>query len=92
MSRATQAWARGPERWTNCPGTLALGSEVPRCRPVVPGDWGTDLKALGVDQLSRENLAWLREPAGLTSNLGHLHLGPRACKFEQLSRATRAQV
>ena len=82
MSLATRALLRWHVGSTSCPRRLGLMSEGPRCRPPLPGDSGSGLRAhrvdhlfwvsrlapsaLGVNQLSRATWASVRGPAWST--------------------------
>lgn len=87
-SRASQTRARGPVVFTSTPGGLrpflrarvsnsclrglVLGSEDPRCQPVVPGDSGTSPRARRIDHLSQATQAGTRGPAVSTNSAGRI--------------------
>ena len=87
-SRASQTRARGPVVFTSTPGRLGpflrarvsrsclrglvLGSEDPRCQPVVPGDSSTSPRARRIDHLSQATQAGTRGPAVSTNSAGRI--------------------
>src|SRR5512135_120284 len=91
LSRGNRALAHGPAGSTSCPGTLALGAEVPRDRQTVPVDSGSAPMPVG-SQLSGPPVLESEGPRVRPAVPGDSGPFRRNCVVDQLSRETRDLV
>src|SRR5512135_2431639 len=89
LSRGNRALAHGPAGSTSCPGTLALGAEVPRDRQTVPVDSGSAPVPVG-SQLSGPPVLESEGPRVRPAVPGDSGPCRRACGDNQPSWASQA--